>query len=123
MTRRRLGLATVEVPAPLENKMGNDIHQCGTQRGAREWSIDQADGASLKACKQVFAVLEDWNFLEKMDFLLPEEVRSDKHLVEDTLVAKYVWKLVRGTVQHELRTFSMYADRPTYGFSKSFFSF
>jgi hypothetical protein len=115
-TTRRLGLATVVAPKAIETKMSNDINQCGTQRGCYDWHIAQAEGASVETCKEVWKTLEDWQFLEKMSFMLPHQVMNERSMLEDSLVAKYVFDLCKGSVQHELRTGFFYTDRPPYGF-------
>ena len=66
------------------------MQQNGAQGGTWDWHIDPVNGAPLTPYKAVFAVLEDWCFLENMDFRLPDEVRNDKHVTEDTPVSRCV---------------------------------
>ena len=113
---RRFGHADCNEPKPIEVNFMKDLDMCGTERGRYEWHLRQAKGESMIYIKEMIAILENEEFLDKMRFLKPSEVVGPQSLTEDTCVAQFVFDLAKSGAINEYKTQTFYALRPPYGF-------
>ena len=112
---RRLGFATMKIPQKGEVKLMQDIVQCKTKKGCKEWHIDHAWGIPQRDLVRSFlAFAEDYSFLDPAGFLRPEQVLHDDSLKEDLVVGKYSWDLARQSAAMEIRTSLVYMNRPPF---------
>ena len=115
-TSRRLGLGLHDVAAPIEDQSSFDLQGCKTVMGRKDFFVTMARGRQVEVLAKMWDLLEDPDFILRMDFLRRSEVHGPTSLDEDKVVSRFVFDFALNLTAQEQMSDSFYMDRPPYLF-------